>query len=80
MTRPQRECHQHAGESCTSYNDGVQHLQQRCAEIRSFSEALLDGRRMAAEDRPNLQADCNKRSNPAAEAIQRQISASEKSQ
>ncbi len=80
MTCPQRECHQHAGESCTSYNDGAQHLQQRCAEIRSFSEALLDGRRMAAEDRPNLQAGCNKRSNPAAEAFQRQISASAKSQ
>ncbi len=50
MTSPQRECHQHAGESCTSYNDGAQPLQQRCAEIRSFSEALLDRRRMAAGD------------------------------
>ncbi len=52
----------------------------RCAEIRSFSEALLDRRRMAAGDRPNLQAGCYKRSNPAVEAFQWRISASAKSQ
>ncbi len=42
------------------------------------SEALLD--RLKAGDRPNLQAGCYKRSNPAAEAFQRRISASAKSQ
>ncbi len=44
------------------------------------SKDLLDRRRMAAGDRPNLQAGCYKRSNPAAEAFQRRISASAKSQ
>ncbi len=54
----------------------VQHLQQRCTKICSFSEALLDRRRMAAGDRPNLQAGRCKRSNPAAEAFQLWKSAS----
>ncbi len=57
----------------------VQHLQQHHAEICSFSEALLDLRRTAAGDRPNPQAGHCKRSNPAAEAFQRRISASAKS-
>ncbi len=42
--------------------------------------ALLDHCRMAAGDGPDLQADRCKRSNPVAEAFQRQISASAKSQ
>ncbi len=41
-----------------------------------FCEALLDSCRMAAGDRPDLQAERCKRSNPAAEAFQRRISAS----
>ncbi len=45
-----------------------------------FCETLLDHCRMAAGDRPDLQADRCKRSNPAAEVFQLRISASVKSQ
>ncbi len=57
----------------------VRHLQQCSAEF-SLLVRLLDHRWMAARDRPNLQAGHYKRSNPAAEAFQRWISASAKSQ
>ncbi len=43
--------------------------------MRTLESSILDRRRMAAGDRPNLQAD-HKRSNPAAEAFQRRKSAS----
>ncbi len=68
MTHAQRDCHQHAGETCTSYNDGTAFATMPCGNWL-FCEAPLDRRRMAAGDRP----DRCKRSNPAAEAFQWRI-------
>ncbi len=54
----------------TRYNDGVAFA--TTARLNSlFCEALLDYRHLATGDRPDLQAERCKRSNPASEAFQR---------
>ncbi len=52
MTGTQRDRHQHAGETCTSYNASAAFT--TTPQNLLFCEALLDSCRMVAGDRPGI--------------------------